>query len=106
MYRHVNPHDHDFASLMYVDESKSKAIVFNYLVSNRQRLTEIFQPVRFSGLDPEKKYTVKEINLYPGAKSRINGDVIYTGDFLMNVGFNAELSGQRSSVVLDVSVVK
>ncbi|MEP6736942.1 MAG: alpha-galactosidase [Chryseolinea sp.] len=106
LYRLVNPHEHDFASLMYVDEKKSKAIVFNYLVSNRQRLTGILQPVKLSGLDPEKKYTVKEINLYPGSNPRINGEVLYTGDFLMNVGVNPELSGQRSSVVLEVRVVK
>ncbi|MEO8472825.1 MAG: alpha-galactosidase [Chryseolinea sp.] len=106
LYRLVNPHEHDFASLMYVDEKKSKAIVFNYLVSNRQRLTGILQPVKLSGLDPEKKYTVKEINLYPGSNPRINGEVSYTGDFLMSVGVNPELSGQRSSVVLEVSMAK
>ena len=35
LYRLVNPHENPIAALMYVDGSKSKAVVFNYLVDNR-----------------------------------------------------------------------
>ncbi len=106
LFRLVNPHEHDIAALMYVDQEKSKAIVFNYLVNYRQRLVEPQKPVKLSGLDPAKKYSVKEINLYPDSRSPIDSNASYTGDFLMNVGINPGISLGRTSVVLEVSEVK
>lgn len=106
LYRLVNPHDHDIASLMYVDGGKTRAIVFNYLVNNRQRLTGTMRPVKLNGLDPGKKYTVKEINLYPGAKSPLISTDVYSGDFLMKIGINPSISAQRASVVLEVNQVR
>ena len=106
LYRLVNPHENAIAALMYVNRQKSKAIVFHYLVNNRQRLTETAKPVKMDGLDPLKKYRVQEINLYPGTKSSINSTTIYSGDFLMKVGFNPVINLWRTSVVLDVSEVR
>lgn len=106
LFRLVNPHDHDIAALMYVDEKKSKAIVFNYLVNYRQRLVEPQKPLKLDGLDPNKNYSVKEINVYPGSKSPIDSSVIYSGDFLMKVGINAGISLGRTSVVLEVNDVR
>ena len=106
LYRLVNPHDQDFASLMYVNQDKSRAINFNYLVNNRQRLNTAVEPVKLDGLDPDKKYSVKEINLYPGARSMVDSTKIYSGDFLMKVGFNPGISLWRTSVVLEVNEVK
>jgi len=106
LYRLVNPHENPIAALMYVDGSKSKAVVFNYLVDNRQRLTETNKSVKLSGLDPSKKYTVKETNIYPGRKSPIDPAAIYSGDFLMKVGINPEISLWRTSVVLEVNELK
>lgn len=106
MFRLVNPHENDIAALMYVNENKSKAIVFNYLVNNRFSITATKRPVVFNGLDSKKKYTVKEINLYPGVTSTIPADQVFTGDFLMKAGFNPNVTLQRTSVVLEVSEVK
>ena len=106
LFRLVNPHHHDISALMYVNKEKSKAIVFNYLVNNRQRLTEIERPVKLDGLDPTKKYTVKEINVYPGTQSTINSTTSYSGDFLMNVGINPNIDLQRTSVVLEINIEK
>lgn len=106
LFRLVNPHDNPIAALMYVDQAKSKAIVFNYLVNNRQRLTETQKPIRLSGLDRDKKYNVKEINIYPGSKTLINSSAVYSGDFLMNVGINPDISLHRTSVVLEVNEIK
>lgn len=105
-YRLVNPHTSDIASLMYVTQDKTRAIVFNYLTSNRQRLTENERPIKLNGLDAGKKYTVKEINLYPGAKSPMNATTVYSGDFLMKVGINPEVNQWRTSVVLEVNEVR
>lgn len=106
LYRLLNPHTNDFASLMYVNEAKDHAIIFNYLVNNRQRLTTTEQPVKLGGLDPAKKYLVREINIYPGRRSPISAEKVYSGDFLMKVGINPIVNLQRTSVVLEVTEAK
>ena len=105
-YRLLNPHDNDIAALMYVSTDKSRAIVFNYLVNNRQRITATERPVILNGLDPQKRYAVSEINIYPGTTSTINPGKVYTGDFLMKVGINPNVNLRRTSVVLEVKEVK
>ncbi len=106
LYRLMNPHANDISSLMYVKEDRSKAIVFNYLVSTRQRLDTRLQPIKLNGLDANKNYTIKEINLFPGTRSPIGQDKVYSGDFLMKVGINPEISLRRTSVVLEVNEVE
>jgi len=103
LYRLVNPHENDFSSLMFVDAKKSRAIVFNYLVNNRYMMTATEEPVLLDGLDPHKKYRIKEINLFPGTRTRINSDKAYSGDFLMKVGVNPALSLRRTSVILEIT---
>lgn len=105
MYRLVNPHENNIASLMYVNPTKNKAVVFNYLVNNRFNITATERPVVLNGLDPKKKYTVKEINLFPGTTSTIAADKVYTGDFLMKAGINPNVSLKRTSVVLEINEV-
>ncbi|WP_223818118.1 alpha-galactosidase [Mucilaginibacter rubeus] len=104
-YRLASPWDNDAASIMYVNTDKSKAVMFNYLVNNRYGSgTKV--PVRLKGLDPNKKYRVKEINLYPGTGSVLgNEDLTFTGDFLMNVGINPETSTYHTSVVLQLEAI-
>jgi alpha-galactosidase len=104
-YRLLSPWDNDAASIMYVNDAKSKAVVFNYLVNNRYNAgTKV--PVRLKGLDPQKKYKVKEINLYPGSNSSIGNDLTLTGDFLMTVGVNPDVNSGRTSVVLQLDEIK
>ncbi|WP_295719312.1 alpha-galactosidase [Mucilaginibacter sp.] len=104
-YRLQSPWDNDAASIMYVNDAKSKAVVFNYLVNNRYNAgTKV--PIRLKGLDPQKKYQVKEINLYPGTNSTIGNDLTLTGDFLMTVGINPDVNSGRTSVVLQLDEVK
>ncbi len=106
LYRLMNPHENDFASLMYVDAAKSKSVVFNYLVNYRPRLHSTDQPVKLKGLDSNKRYRVTEINLYPGTKSVIDSEKVYSGDFLMKAGINPMVNAQRASVVLEITEVK
>jgi alpha-galactosidase len=104
-YRLASPWDNDAASIMYVNTDKSKAVMFNYLVNNRYGSgTKV--PVRLKGLDPNKKYRVKEINLYPGSGSVLGKeDLTFTGDFLMNVGINPETNTYHTSVVLQLEAI-
>ncbi|WP_413318905.1 hypothetical protein [Mucilaginibacter sp. Mucisp84] len=36
-------------------------------------------PIKLKGLDPAKRYSLKEINLYPGSSTLINGKKTYSG---------------------------
>ncbi len=104
-YRLVNPHKNDLASLVYVNKEKSEGIMFSFLVSNRYG-AETISPIRLSGLDVTKKYKVEEICLMPGQSSLIDANVTYSGDYLMNIGFNPIVNGARKSVVLKLTEVK
>lgn len=105
-YRLVNPYQNDIASLMYVAKDKTKAVVFNYLVNNRFNITATKRPVIFNGLDSNKKYAVKEINLYPGIESTLKASIVFSGDFLMKAGYNPDVNLKRTSVILEVTEVK
>jgi len=99
-YRLQDPWSNDVASLMYVDSTKSTAIMFNYLVNNRYA-TGSKLPIRLKGLNPDKNYAVNEVNLFPGAKSTIAGGV-FSGSFLMTVGINPDVRDGRTSVLIAV----
>ena len=106
LYRLVSPYENDFASLMYVNQGKNRAIVFNYLSNFRYMQTASIEPLRFAGLDATKNYIVKELNVYPGKRSWINTDQVYSGDFLMKVGINPHINLNNTSVVLEITEVK
>lgn len=104
-FRLVDPKMNDYASLMYMNEKMDSGVVFSYLVNNRYaKRSEI--PIKLKGLDPQKKYTIKEINLYPGRGSRLKGEEEYSGDYLMKIGFNPDVSARRTSVVCEISAVE
>jgi alpha-galactosidase len=87
LYRLVSPYDADRAVLMYVSENTSRAILFNYLLNTRRK--DIFNKVQLQGLDPNKKYRFKEINLFPDTKStQPENDKVFTGQYLMDIGLN------------------
>ncbi|MCF7974833.1 MAG: alpha-galactosidase [Phycisphaerae bacterium] len=103
-YRLVDPKHHAMAAAMTVNDTKTRAVMFNYLVNTRYD-QKSRTPITLKGLDPAKKYTVKEINLYPGTRSRITSSQPYSGDFLMTVGLNPQLDSSRQSVVLVVTAL-
>jgi alpha-galactosidase len=105
LYRLSDPYTNNIASLMYVDDNKNSAIMFNYLVNNRYGASSAL-PVKLKGLDEKKMYKVSEINLYPGTKSSLQSDKIYTGDFLMQIGINPAVREGRNSVVLKIETQK
>jgi alpha-galactosidase len=104
-YRLVNPHNNDFASIMYVDSTKSSGVMFNYLVNGRYGVNSKL-PVQLKGLNPNKNYRLQEINLYKGGRTPIKSEQVYSGEFLMNVGFNPSIDLRRTSVVVEITEVK
>jgi len=103
-YRLLDPRENNAASIMYVDSAKASAVMFNYLVNYRYG-QGTKKPVLLKGLDPAKRYKLTEVNLYPGKSSRIGSQSVYSGDFLMKVGFNPDVDTDHSSVVITLQAV-
>lgn len=106
-YRLASPYQNPFASLIYINDDQSKGVMFTYLHSNRffdNKVTK--RPILLNGLDAAKNYSVKEINIYPGTKSTIDERQVYSGDFLMHVGLNPDITLNRTSVVLLITAIK
>ncbi|RFM27174.1 alpha-galactosidase [Deminuibacter soli] len=92
LYRLVSPYDNQRAVVMYVNDDKTKAVLFNYHLYPRR--AEVFYNVTLQGLDPNKQYHVKETNLFPGTQSHnAANDKVYSGAYLMNIGFNPSNGG-------------
>jgi alpha-galactosidase len=106
LFRLTNPWEHPVASLMYANEKQDKAVMFNYLVSNRFEFNYTFEPIKMKGLSPNKKYKIRELNLYPETKTSLDEAAVFTGDFLMSVGYNPDITLKRTSVVLEITEVK
>jgi alpha-galactosidase len=104
-YRLANPREGNVASMAYINEAKTAGVIFNYLVNNRYEEGSKL-PILLKGLDPAKKYTLREINLYPGTQSSMDEKKVYSGDFLMKVGFNPDVKLSRTSVVIKLEEVK
>ncbi len=105
LYRLLSPWENPFAALMFVSPDKARAMMFNYVVTNRYDISYSPNPVKLSGLDPQKRYRITEINLFPGAKSTLPEGAVYSGDFLMNVGLNPDMNRSRTSVVLSIVAI-
>jgi len=102
LYRLISPYEESRAVLMYVNQEKTKSVVFSYTL---HPLTDPnYSLVRLEGLDPLKKYEVKEINLMPEAKNTFEAsENVFSGDFLMKVGLKISSARQESSVILEVT---
>ncbi|WAC39796.1 alpha-galactosidase [Pedobacter sp. SL55] len=100
-YRLSHPKKDDVAAMLFVSKDKASALLCNYLVNNRYGAGSKF-PVKLEGLDPNKKYKLTETNLYPETKSATDESKVYSGDFLMKVGFNPQVNKDRASVILKI----
>lgn len=106
MYRLASPYENDIASLMYINNDKTEGVIFNYLTNWRYLAEPSLRPVKLQGLEKDKKYRLTEINLYEGARTPIDNRKVYTGEFLMNAGFNPSVNSNRSSVVVKIEAVE
>ncbi|MET0462418.1 MAG: alpha-galactosidase [Chitinophagaceae bacterium] len=104
-YRLADPRGAAVASVLYVTKDSSSAVMFNYLVNNRYGQGSSY-PVKLKGLDAAATYRVREVCLYPGVNSSIDPLKEYSGQFLMEVGFNPQVNSGRTSVVLKLEQTK
>lgn len=87
LYRIESPYESNRAVVMYVNEAKNKAVLFNYHLNARRQ--DVFNRVKLQGLDTRKNYRIKEINLFPATKSaQADNDKVFSGEYLMNIGLN------------------
>ena len=106
IYRLASPYEGNRAVVMYSNDIKTKAVVFAYGLNSRYR--EIFAPIKLQGLNPLKKYLIKEINLMPNVKSALSAnDKVFSGEYLMNIGIetNKNNPDPLTSVVLEINEV-
>jgi alpha-galactosidase len=104
LYRLISPYEENRAVLMYVNESKSKSVLFSYNLQNRR---ENFNPVLLQGLDSDKNYKVEEINLFPGFRTSCPGSgKIFSGDYLMKAGLIVSNNRSLTSAVIEITEVK
>ena len=84
IYRLVSPYDKKgLASLMYVNEAKTKSVFFWWKTESFQN--EHLPRVKMAGLDAKKMYKVHELNSIDVKPMDIEGK-IFSGEYLMNNG--------------------
>jgi len=102
-YRLANPREHNHASLAYIKNDKSEAVMFNYLTQYSQ-VSKTTDPIRMYGLDPNKNYQINEIFI-KGERNPVYENLVLSGDFLMQIGLNPMLYNGRRSVVLQLKAI-
>ena len=101
LYRLLSPFSREgLASLMYVDDARSHAVLFIYKVDNY--CDQPIPRIRLAGLDPDRTYTLSERNVKNGQKPcSLNGKQ-FTGRFLMSVGIEVPLRDDYASRVFEL----
>ncbi|MBP5483417.1 MAG: alpha-galactosidase [Bacteroidales bacterium] len=96
LYRLASPYDGSYYGLMYVSPDKRRAVVFTYCIHFEPRTVggKVF---RLQGLDSQLSYSVVEQNV--DNSCWWGNSSTFTGDFLMNGGFNPTLYGLYTSAV-------
>jgi len=101
LYRLVSPYERTYASLMYVDESRTHAVVYLYGLT-RGICQDYLPAIALRGLDPARRYKVNEINLVKGrTHTRVQGKVL-SGAALMGMGLSFRLNGDYDSAVVEL----
>jgi alpha-galactosidase len=103
-YRLVSPYEGNHTAVMYVSSSRQQALVYAYDIY--PRFGESSLPVLCQGLDPAKKYRVREINLMEGSRpGDAFNDKVYSGDYLMKVGLDVFTARKLHSRVLELEAI-
>lgn len=100
LYRLVSPWTHTYASLMYVNDDKTRAVVFLYGL-NRPVMSDYPAPLMLQGLDINKRYRLTEINKEKRGHCRVSGKTL-SGAALMGMGFPVKLQGDYDSAVFEL----
>ena len=99
LYRLVSPYENPMASMSYISKDKKEGVVYIYQTEDGS-----VPQVRLDGLDPMRRYTVKEVGLPDKMLPRFM-TATYTGQELMEKGLENPLCSQFDSAVLRVSAL-
>jgi alpha-galactosidase len=103
-YRLVSPREGNHAAMIYVDEDARNAVLFAFDIY--PRYAEQTVPLRLAGLNPGKRYELKEINLMPGTNPELNcHGKSYSGEYLMKVGIPVFSDRQTVSHVIELKAL-
>lgn len=98
LYRLVSPYQEGgWAASMYVTKEKKEAVVFAYSIDFHER-TKFFE-CKLNGLDARKQYKIEELNTIGTRKNFWGNDKIFTGEELMKVGINLDISALFDSAI-------
>ncbi|MGJ7032522.1 alpha-galactosidase [Niabella hirudinis] len=104
LYRLISPYATNFASLMYVNGSKTRALVFAYSQETMQQDT--WPEWKLQGLDPKKHYRIKEINLLNDTRPQFpESGQVFSGETLMAQGLKWYLKKSETSSVLELEAM-
>lgn len=104
LYRLHSPYDEKgYSSSMYVEKDKSRAVIFTFRFKYAGRDADCL--LKLNGLDPAKRYRIREINLTD--KPVFWGDgKEFSGEYLVNEGLNLSLRKVFASSVHVVEEVR
>ena len=99
LYRLESPYDQPRAALDYVAPDRSSAVLFVYQVK-----TGGTEPVKPQGLDPQRRYRVREVNLPAGTASQLaKHDQVFDGATLMREGLVPPCHQPYESAVIELT---
>jgi len=102
LYRLISPYEENRAVLIYVNEAKTRALLFAFTLN--ARYGETFNRILLQGLDPNKTYKLQEINALPDfRRPNMENGRVYTGDYLMKIGLNIGSPDSLTSTVMEIS---
>lgn len=101
LYRLESPYEGERASLLYVSEDQRRSVLFVYLLQAVS--PSLARPIVLRGLDPKKRYRIRELNLPIGAKSELalSGQIL-NGQSLMCGGILPPNHGRYTSAVIEL----
>ena len=97
-YRLVSPYEGNHTSTMFVGKGGKKAVVFSFDI--HPRYNEKLLNVKMQGLDPAKKYEVREINKFDCS---VDDSKTFTGQYLMTVGLPIFTTKDLNSRIFEIS---
>jgi len=97
LYRLESPYDHPRAALEYVSPDRTHAVVFVYQLTNTPSVT-----LKMRGLDPQRKYLIREVNLTASQRSALAADgQTIDGPTLLRDGFRPPCKSAFDSAVIE-----
>ncbi len=97
LYRLERPHDAARGALNFVAQDHSRAAVFVFQLKHGEAL-----PVRPQGLDPARRYTIRELNPAPGRPGLSQEGKSFTGEELMRDGVEPSCSKALEACAIEL----